>query len=602
MHYESGLTPELSECFVLFGFILHKNYLKGVIIIDQLKKIGLKGRLLTLIFLTVAVVMGISLLLNTASINNLISISTENKLQSDSKMGLAYLEVVYPGEWSAKDGYLYKGGHLLNNDAVVVDEIGDNSDSLITIFLGDTRISTTVKKEDGTRAVGTQASPEVIETVLKQGQPYIGKANVVGTECDTIYVPLKDKNDQIIGMWFVGKSAELIASEKAAAQKASIAYSIVLLLTTLGCGYIFVNMIVTRLNKLFTSINDIQNLDFTKQIPQDILDSKDEIGSLGSGLEKAFLALSETISRVRKSADENEASGRILCDDGQDIMASMQEVSASTQEIAAGMEEVSASIQEVAASAEEMQVVFNVLQQEMEIESEKAKEIEKRALKVQSTASIAKKETGNLYTDIQAKIQKAIEDVKVVKEISSLAQNIASIADQTNLLALNAAIEAARAGEHGKGFAVVADEVRKLAEESAGSVKNIQGLTEQVQQAVGYLTNNSEEVLRFINDKILPDYDYIESIGVQYRDDSDIIVQLSDKVITDLKKVGHIINEVNRALGSSAATIQQSAAGSKEIAKSSEFATGAATKINEAAAHMAETARELSLQLAQFKV
>jgi methyl-accepting chemotaxis protein len=602
VHYESGLTPELSECFVLFGFILHKNYLKGVIIIDQLKKIGLKGRLLTLIFLTVAVVMGISLLLNTASINNLISISTENKLQSDSKMGLAYLEVVYPGEWSAKDGYLYKGGHLLNNDAVVVDEIGDNSDSLITIFLGDTRISTTVKKEDGTRAVGTQASPEVIETVLKQGQPYIGKANVVGTECDTIYVPLKDKNDQIIGMWFVGKSAELIASEKAAAQKASIAYSIVLLLTTLGCGYIFVNMIVTRLNKLFTSINDIQNLDFTKQIPQDILDSKDEIGSLGSGLEKAFLALSETISRVRKSADENEASGRILCDDGQDIMASMQEVSASTQEIAAGMEEVSASIQEVAASAEEMQVVFNVLQQEMEIESEKAKEIEKRALKVQSTASIAKKETGNLYTDIQAKIQKAIEDVKVVKEISSLAQNIASIADQTNLLALNAAIEAARAGEHGKGFAVVADEVRKLAEESAGSVKNIQGLTEQVQQAVGYLTNNSEEVLRFINDKILPDYDYIESIGVQYRDDSDIIVQLSDKVITDLKKVGHIINEVNRALGSSAATIQQSAAGSKEIAKSSEFATGAATKINEAAAHMAETARELSLQLAQFKV
>ncbi|MGI5880013.1 MAG: methyl-accepting chemotaxis protein [Syntrophomonadaceae bacterium] len=558
--------------------------------------------MLTLIFLTVAVVMGISLLLNTASINNLISISTENKLQSDSKMGLAYLEVVYPGEWSAKDGYLYKGGHLLNNDAVVVDEIGDNSDSLITIFLGDTRISTTVKKEDGTRAVGTQASPEVIETVLKQGQPYIGKANVVGTECDTIYVPLKDKNDQIIGMWFVGKSAELIASEKAAAQKASIAYSIVLLLTTLGCGYIFVNMIVTRLNKLFTSINDIQNLDFTKQIPQDILDSKDEIGSLGSGLEKAFLALSETISRVRKSADENEASGRILCDDGQDIMASMQEVSASTQEIAAGMEEVSASIQEVAASAEEMQVVFNVLQQEMEIESEKAKEIEKRALKVQSTASIAKKETGNLYTDIQAKIQKAIEDVKVVKEISSLAQNIASIADQTNLLALNAAIEAARAGEHGKGFAVVADEVRKLAEESAGSVKNIQGLTEQVQQAVGYLTNNSEEVLRFINDKILPDYDYIESIGVQYRDDSDIIVQLSDKVITDLKKVGHIINEVNRALGSSAATIQQSAAGSKEIAKSSEFATGAATKINEAAAHMAETARELSLQLAQFKV
>jgi len=135
--------------------------------------------------------------------------SVQIKLESDLGMGRNIIDSKYPGPWSIKDGEMYKGTVKLNNNFEVVDLIGNLTQDTVTIFQGDKRIATNVKKEDGTRAVGTRVSQEVAQATLQEGKTYIGKALVVGRWNQTAYEPIKNEAGKIIGMFYVGVPNDL---------------------------------------------------------------------------------------------------------------------------------------------------------------------------------------------------------------------------------------------------------------------------------------------------------------------------------------------------------------------------------------------------------
>ena len=131
------------------------------------------------------------------------------KVKGDLQMGEALINVFYPGTWQIKDGMLYKGKYLMNNNHTMVDFIGRVTGDTCTIFQGDIRIATNVIR-DGNRALGTRVSEEVKKVVLEEGQDYFGEAEVLGVKYQTGYKPIKDINGRNIGIWYVGASNQYV--------------------------------------------------------------------------------------------------------------------------------------------------------------------------------------------------------------------------------------------------------------------------------------------------------------------------------------------------------------------------------------------------------
>ncbi len=172
------------------------------------------------------------------------------------------------------------------------------------------------------------------------------------------------------------------------------------------------------------------------------------------------------------------------------------------------------------------------------------------------------------------KLRKAIEDSKAVEKISVLSNAILDITEQTNLLALNAAIEAARAGEAGRGFSVVSDEIRKLADVSKTTANEIQNIAKAVISSVDNLSQSAEKVLDFIDKQVIKDYEMLVNTGEQYSNDADTVDNLvtdfsatSQQLLASIQNVMVAINEITTATNEGATGATNIASNTTNVAE-----------------------------------
>lgn len=350
-----------------------------------------------------------------------------------------------------------------------------------------------------------------------------------------------------------------------------VVLSVIAFLITLYSVFILIirKLIIANheINDIINGIDQSQG-DLTKRIS--IL-SNDEIADLGNGI-NTFMG---KLQRIMKMIIENS---RKLEEVVSEVQQSVRTSNDSASDLSAVTQELSATMQEVGHSATIINQNADSVRSEVEMIADKSnsindysKKMKENADKMELDARTNMKETSTKVQEILEVLNQAIEDSKSVEQVNGLTNDILKISSQTNLLALNASIEAARAGEAGKGFAVVADEIRQLASSSRQTANRIQEINSVVINAVHNLAGHSNNLVEYMTDSILPEFENFVSSGEQYRDNATYIESVMNEFTTKTDDLKHAVDEIASSIETITDAIEEGARGVTGAAESTQI-------------------------------
>ena len=384
----------------------------------------------------------------------------------------------------------------------------------------------------------------------------------------------------------------------------TVAVIVLLLVTAVLILIIAHRIIVMPIQKIAQVINRmIENIhnnrgDLNERVP--VL-TKDEISTLAMGVNEFLDILQDVISGVISCSDEIHRQQLSVNEVVEETNQSANDTSATMEELAASMEEMSATAGYVSENTREAEASVGEMVDKAVNGTRFAEEIRSRAEELQKLAQNSRATADSMIKEFDVSLHASIEDSHQIEKIGNLTGDILDIASKTNLLALNASIEAARAGEAGKGFAVVAEEIRVLADNSKQTANNIQQISEGVVSAVMTLADNAGELVNFINERVMPDYEILERTGEQYLDDSITVDQIMGEMRESMENIGSMMRNVAESNDNIAGNVRESAQGVGGVVDNTAVLADNMKNIMEALEKVSGAVSHLSEQTACFQ-
>jgi hypothetical protein len=462
-------------------------------------RMNLKMKIFLFVFLFLLITAAIGFL-TIFTINSNVITTAHEKLSGDLAMGRTLLNEKYPGTWSIRDGKLFKGKTEMNGNFTIVDTIGELTGDTVTLFQGDTRVSTNVKTLSGERAVGTKAAQNVIDTTLVGGKLYIGKANVVGTWNQTAYEPVRDAEGKIIGMFYVGvPNTRYDEITKNISNKIIISSTIALIILCL-LGFFLAKSITGPLNRVILGVTDgasqvsavaFQVASASKQLAEGASEQ-------AASLEETSSSLEEMASMTKKNADSASQANSLMNAANQVIATanqSMTQLTTSMEDISRASEETSKIIKTI----DEIAFQTNLLALNAAVEAARAGEagagfavVADEVRNLAMRAADAAKNTASLIEDTVKRIKDGSTLViKTNQAFSEVAKSSTRVGELVSEIA-------AASNEQAQGI----EQVNKAVAGMDNVIQQNAANAEQSASASEEMNAQAEQMKGFINDLV----------------------------------------------------------------------------------------------------
>ncbi|MFC7688103.1 methyl-accepting chemotaxis protein [Ureibacillus sp. GCM10028918] len=373
---------------------------------------------------------------------------------------------------------------------------------------------------------------------------------------------------------------------------------ILAIIITITVSLVIARMITKPLRKIQELLGIVENGDFTVKGDYQ---SKDEIGMLNLSFNKMVEGVNSVIRTVGNTSEQVAAASEELSASAEQSTRASEHISETAQELVVGAENQVDSIKESTNLIEQINHDTQQVMGNTEAVSNTVNEASRLSSEGRKVINEVNSQMQFIDQTVRSLVDSFGELSNRSREIGQIIEVITGIAAQTNLLALNAAIEAARAGEHGKGFAVVADEVRKLAEESARSARQISQLVSAIQQ-------DTDQTMKMVDDatgEVKQGMSVVQVAGNTFGEIESVIseaVPQIDNIKANVEKLLTGTNFVNQTITEVSEVATETAAGTQSVTAATEEQLASMEEITSSSQALASLAEDLQTLIRQFKI